>query len=49
MKDVSLSNLTSDGLLTAEKNQVQAIIDKIMIRKTKNRNISIRFKKRKTL
>lgn len=35
MKDVSLSNLTSDGLLTAEKNQVQAIIDKINDKKDK--------------
>lgn len=35
MKDASLSNLTSDGLLTAEKNQVQAIIDKINDKKDK--------------
>ena len=35
MKDVSLSNLTSDGLLTAEKNQVQAIIDEINDKKDK--------------
>ena len=35
MKDVSLSNLTSDGLLIAEKNQVQAIIDKINDKKDK--------------
>lgn len=35
MKDVSLSNLTSNGLLTAEKNQVQAIIDKINDKKDK--------------
>lgn len=35
MKDVSRSNLTSDGLLTAEKNQVQAIIDKINDKKDK--------------
>lgn len=35
MKDVSLSNLTSDGLLTAEKNQVQEIIDKINDKKDK--------------